>query len=330
MKNGFERSEQKAKGYISYLTTREDTSTNPPKARATKEPQNKKRKEVEPDDKADALVSNETAPDEEDDQTAALLAGFESSSESERAGDHEENALITGDLPIPPPPPSATAKTRDANEKQKTSEEDEPGTLYIGRIPHGFYEPQMKSYFSQFGDITRLRMARNRRTGASKHFAFVEFASAEVARIVADTMDNYLMFGHILRVKFIPKEQVHAELWKGATGRRFKKMPWNGIERGRLKSADREQWAKRVEKEEQRRKEKADKLKKLGYEFDMPSIQSVDSVPRKGSPLNSEEKKNGSPKQIAPAPASELDINTLLENQNVSHPNKIEVLQSVD
>lgn len=294
---------------------RENTCTNPPKAKATNKPQNKKRKEVEPDQKADALVSYEATPDEEDDQTAALLAGFESSSESEAPRDHEENTLITGHTPIPPPPVSATARTRDADEKQKASEEDEPGTLYIGRIPHGFYEPQMKSYFSQFGDITRLRMARNRRTGAGKHFAFVEFASAEVARTVAGTMDNYLMFGHILRVKFIPKEQVHAELWKGATGRRFKKMPWNGIERGRLKSSDREQWGRRVEKEEQRRKEKADKLKKLGYEFDMPSIQSVDSVPRKGTPLNEDENKNGSPEQIAQAPANELNINTLLKKQ---------------
>ena len=37
------------------------------------------------------------------------------------------------------------------------------GVLYIGRIPHGFYEDQMKEYFSQFGNVTRLRMARNKK-----------------------------------------------------------------------------------------------------------------------------------------------------------------------
>lgn len=35
--------------------------------------------------------------------------------------------------------------------------------IYLGRIPHGFYEAQMKSYFAQFGDVTRLRLSRNKR-----------------------------------------------------------------------------------------------------------------------------------------------------------------------
>ena len=25
--------------------------------------------------------------------------------------------------------------------------------VYLGHIPHGFYEEQMKGYFSQFGDV---------------------------------------------------------------------------------------------------------------------------------------------------------------------------------
>ena len=47
--------------------------------------------------------------------------------------------------------------------------------VYIGHVPHGFYEDQMKSYFSQFGEVTRLRLSRSKKTGKSKHFAFVEF-----------------------------------------------------------------------------------------------------------------------------------------------------------
>ena len=40
---------------------------------------------------------------------------------------------------------------------------EEKGTLYLGRIPHGFYEDEMKEYFGQFGEVTRLRLARNRK-----------------------------------------------------------------------------------------------------------------------------------------------------------------------
>lgn len=42
---------------------------------------------------------------------------------------------------------------------------EEKGVLYLGRIPHGFYEDEMRSYFSQFGDVTRLRLSRNKKVG---------------------------------------------------------------------------------------------------------------------------------------------------------------------
>ena len=49
------------------------------------------------------------------------------------------------------------------------------------------------------------------------YFHVVFTLPAEVADIVARTMNNYLMFGHILRVALIPKEQVNANLFKGET-----------------------------------------------------------------------------------------------------------------
>ena len=45
-----------------------------------------------------------------------------------------------------------------------------------------------RSYFSQFGKILRLRLSRSKRTGASKHFAFLEFEDAAVAEVVQKTM----------------------------------------------------------------------------------------------------------------------------------------------
>lgn len=52
----------------------------------------------------------------------------------------------------------------------------------------------MRGFFSQFGEVTRLKLSRNKKTGASKHYAFVEFKFPAVAKIVAETMNNYLMF----------------------------------------------------------------------------------------------------------------------------------------
>jgi nucleolar protein 15 len=99
--------------------------------------------------------------------------------------------------------------------------EEDRGVMYVGHLPNGFFEHEMRAYFSQFGTVTRLRVSRNKRTGASKGYAFIEFESADVCEIAAKTMDHYLLFNHILRCKVIPKEQVPEGLWKGAN-RRFK------------------------------------------------------------------------------------------------------------
>jgi nucleolar protein 15 len=56
----------------------------------------------------------------------------------------------------------------------------------------------------QFGSITNLRLGRSKKTGASRGFAFIEFRYADVAKIVAETMNNYLMFEKLLKCKLVP------------------------------------------------------------------------------------------------------------------------------
>lgn len=146
----------------------------------------------------------------------------------------------------------------------------------------------MKAYFSQFGTITRIRLSRNRKTGRSKHYAFIEFESAEVAKIVADTMDKYLLFGHILKCKFADPEKLHPEVWKGAN-KRFKKVPWNKIEGMKLElPMGREGWEKRTEREKKRREGKNEKTKEIGYEYDSAQLKSVDEVPVREAPIQIE------------------------------------------
>ncbi|PHU12043.1 hypothetical protein BC332_18973 [Capsicum chinense] len=58
--------------------------------------------------------------------------------------------------------------------------ESKTTVLYIGRIPHRFYKKETEGFFKQFGTIKKLRLARNKKTGESKHFGFIEFESPEV------------------------------------------------------------------------------------------------------------------------------------------------------
>jgi nucleolar protein 15 len=209
------------------------------------------------------------------DEIAALIAGFDSSdeeSDDENGEVNEDDGLALDKVPDIPDDGRPQKKNRLAGT------EDGPGVIYIGRIPHGFYESQMRAYFTQFGKIKSLRLARNRKTGRSKHYAFIKFASADVADIVARTMNKYLMMGHILQVAVIPPEQVHEKLFLGA-GRRVRPSNKNALRGQRLSApADKGTWEKRIQKERERRTAKMHALKEMGYEFDSPALREVDDL----------------------------------------------------
>lgn len=42
-------------------------------------------------------------------------------------------------------------------------EQMNPGIVYVGHIPHGFYEKEMKAFFSQFGTVKGVRVSRNKK-----------------------------------------------------------------------------------------------------------------------------------------------------------------------
>ena len=220
----------------------------------------------------DDTILDENPDDDE------LIAGFESDGDE----GFDFSPVIQRGQKIPPlPKAEATAKKL---EDVKNGADEGSGVVYLGRIPHGFYEHEMREYFTQFGEIGRLRLSRSRKNGASRHYAFIEFASAGVAKIVADTMNNHLMFGHILKCKMVAKEQIHEQLWKGASGR-FKAVPWNKKENAKFnEEVGKEHWTARIEAEEKRRAMKNEKTREIGYEFDARDLKSADEIPIKNKP----------------------------------------------
>ncbi|KAH9163715.1 hypothetical protein EDB89DRAFT_2144030 [Lactarius sanguifluus] len=80
-------------------------------------------------------------------------------------------------------------------EKAKRELAAETGVVYLGWIPHSdFYESQMHTYyFSQFGDISHLRLSRNKKadpstTGSSSSIR----ASANVSQPAELSLAHYL------------------------------------------------------------------------------------------------------------------------------------------
>ncbi|XP_052726893.1 uncharacterized RNA-binding protein C1827.05c isoform X1 [Vigna angularis] len=144
--------------------------------------------------------------------------------------------------------------------------------LHVSRIPHGFYEKEMEGYFGQFGTIKRLRVARNKKTGKSRHFGYIEFESPEVAKIVADTMHNYLLFEHLLQVHVVPPEHVHSRLWRGFSYR-HKPLDYVQIERKRHdKERTLEEHKKLVERILKHDQKRRKRIEAAGIDFECPEI----------------------------------------------------------
>uniref|UniRef100_A0A8B9GL09 RRM domain-containing protein n=2 Tax=Amazona TaxID=12929 RepID=A0A8B9GL09_9PSIT len=149
-------------------------------------------------------------------------------------------------------------------------EELTPGVVYIGHLPRGLCEPQMQQYFEQFGTVTRLRLSRSKKTGASKGYGFIEFESDDVAKIVADTMNNYLFSERLLKCQFIAPERVHENLFKNSN-KIFRKPSQPAVRRyNRIRSlVQKAKMTKRLlRKEKLLRKRLAEK----GLDYDFPGF----------------------------------------------------------
>jgi RNA recognition motif-containing protein len=150
--------------------------------------------------------------------------------------------------------------------------------ICLSHIPFGFFEEQMKKFFSQFGTVLRLRLSRAKRSGRSRGYAFVEFDDTEVAQIVAETMNDYLMYGRRLKCEVIPPEKVHPSTFLGSKkvrkdrtedAHRIHRLAHN---RSKSQKEMDENVRRLLQKEEKRRA----KLEALGvpYEFDGFSAQA--------------------------------------------------------
>jgi nucleolar protein 15 len=88
-----------------------------------------------------------------------------------------------------------------------------PAVMYVGHIPYGFHERQLEAFFGQFGEVSRVKLARSKRTGGSRHFAFVEFRRLHVAKVVVEAMNGYIMFRRRLVCAIVPPEKCHDRMW---------------------------------------------------------------------------------------------------------------------
>ncbi|XP_055851086.1 MKI67 FHA domain-interacting nucleolar phosphoprotein [Episyrphus balteatus] len=230
------------------------------------------------------------------------------------AGPEEEQLAISGQLD------KKMKKIKSRIDRQR-------GVVCIRHLPHGFFEEQLKSYFEQFGTVTRLRLARSTRTGGSKGFAFVEFEYPQVAEVAAQTMDNYLMFQKLVKAQYIPPEQQNYNYFKSSVRKVVNKVGKPIYVSGKTASIQKrniehnnwtdEAYQKRIASSIRKLEKLKEKYAHLGIDFDnftvKPNIQSV------------EEKETKNKKKSASVKAPEPGSTVLLKKRKQTEEKVVEV-----
>jgi nucleolar protein 15 len=248
------------------------TATAPAPKKAPVKEQEQENDNNEDDDEEDEQLMDDRALLKDIDSSADEDSSDEENEEDRAAMKEDTFAAMKDEISLNPK--AAANLRKKLGSLGQPKDKSATGVVYLGRIPHGFYEDQMNAYFSQFGKVLRLRLSRNKKTGKSKHYAFIEFASQEVADIVADTMDNYLLFGHQLKCKALQPTQIHPAMFLGAN-KKFKAIPWQKISKEKhnaeKSAAQMKQVTKKLLKNESAKRAK---LAELGIDYEFPGYKA--------------------------------------------------------
>jgi len=79
-------------------------------------------------------------------------------------------------------------------------EEKQARSVFVGNIPHGTTEEQMKEYFEDVGTVLSFRIVYDRETGNPKGYGFAEYADTEMAQCAIRNLNGREFNGRILRV----------------------------------------------------------------------------------------------------------------------------------
>ena len=84
-----------------------------------------------------------------------------------------------------------------------------PTRLFVGNLPYDTTEAELKDHFSAVAPVTYLTIPKDRETGQSRNFAFVEFSEQAQAEEAVRRFNNQLFNGRPLAVSVArPRDEV--------------------------------------------------------------------------------------------------------------------------
>jgi cold-inducible RNA-binding protein len=80
--------------------------------------------------------------------------------------------------------------------------------LYVGNLPYSATEDSLKELFSQAGEVTSVTLIKDRDTGQSKGFGFIEMKNQEAMEAAIKQFNEYKMDERALKVNIAkPREE---------------------------------------------------------------------------------------------------------------------------
>ena len=79
--------------------------------------------------------------------------------------------------------------------------------LYVGNLPYSATEEDLRTMFAQAGEVKSVAVIKDRDSGTSKGFGFIEMGTQEEAQKAISTFDGYSMGDRQLKVNMArPRE----------------------------------------------------------------------------------------------------------------------------
>jgi RNA recognition motif-containing protein len=80
--------------------------------------------------------------------------------------------------------------------------------LYVGNLPYSTTEDDLRTLFAQAGEVKSVAVIKDRDSGTSKGFGFIEMGTQEEAQKAISTFDGYSMGDRQLKVNMArPREE---------------------------------------------------------------------------------------------------------------------------
>ena len=83
--------------------------------------------------------------------------------------------------------------------------------LYVGGLSWGLEWQDLKDVFKEYGEVTFVKVIKDRETGKSKGFGFVEFISADDAEKAKDALDWAEIDGRAVKIDFAQEKKPEAD-----------------------------------------------------------------------------------------------------------------------